>query len=757
MIQNAQNTNGESPSARNFQIDPIGLLRRKFWAICFFVLLCTALATLFFFKAPKTYESTAKFFIDDHRAATMSTDGEPVSEANVLQFIEILNSHAVLSKAIENTEIENMASLEDTDGMDDILFTVRENLKVATADNKAASDVIKIRYQCGVEEDCQVLLTNIMDSFKSFVESTNRGAGGDMRETIGNLSEQQLAREKEVEARIGVLSKKHNVYTIDQKVYNRYEGKVSSLQIELDELSSQRLGYETLLRKLNDTSATGKNQEEMILEVLQGMGNAPIGDDTATQQSYLELKVREQELMGDYGEDHPELRNIRSQLVVVEQLRKEHLLSAIRTDSSIQSSGDFLATVRNHVANKIELAKSHESQLATAIDDAKTKSLEISIDCDELAKLFRERQQLEDNRYNIEQRIGDLEATSEFDFRSVTELDPPSTAEQVAPDLLICIASGLMLGFMLGAMFSILKELAEKTFRSSDEVSRQLGVPVVAQIGVFKSRTPRDSNYKKVNADVISLHRPQSVSAESYKALRTSVFFNSQTSDTKVIQVTSPSPGDGKSTVSANLAVVMAQSGRKILLIDCDFRKPSQHARFGLGNKVGMTSVIIGESTIDEAIQVIGLPNLHLISSGPQYANPAELLTTERFPALLDSLRHEYDFIILDTPPVIPVTDPVIISGYADAVYIPMRIRNGVQVNAQRAIEALNTVGANVKGIVVNGLRKKDAGYNYSGYGGYGYGSYGHKPYGNYGNYKAAPTPSSDFSEAAGARKRNSA
>ena len=314
-----------------------------------------------------------------------------------------------------------------------------------------------------------------------------------------------------------------------------------------------------------------------------------------------------------------------------------------------------------------------------------------------------------------------------------------------------------MLGFMLGAMFSILKELAEKTFRSSDEVSRQLGVPVVAQIGVFKSRTPRDSNYKKVNADVISLHRPQSVSAESYKALRTSVFFNSQTSDTKVIQVTSPSPGDGKSTVSANLAAVMAQSGRKILLIDCDFRKPSQHARFGLGNKVGMTSVIIGESTIDEAIQVIGLPNLHLISSGPQYANPAELLTTERFPALLDSLRHEYDFIILDTPPVIPVTDPVIISGYADAIYIPMRIRNGVQVNAQRAIEALNTVGANVKGIVVNGLRKKDAGYNYSGYGGYGYGSYGHKPYGNYGNYKAAPTPSSDFSEAVGDRKRNSA
>ena len=742
MIQNPQNTNGESPSTGNFQIDPIGLLRRKFGTICFFVLLCTALATLFFFKAPKTYESAAKFFIDDHRAPTMSTDGEPVNEANVLQFIEMLDSHAVLSKAIENTEIDNMASLKDADGLDEILFTVRENLKVATADNKAASDVIKIRYQCGIEEDCQILLTNIMESFKSFIESTNRGAGGEMRETIGNLSEQQLLREKEVEARIAVLSKKHNVYTIDQKVYNRYEGTIASLQTELDELASQRLNYETLLRKLNDSSATGQNEDEMLLEILQGMGDAPIGDDTATQQSYLELKVREQELMGDFGDDHPELRNIRSQLLVVEKLQKEHLLSAIRTDSSIQSSGGFQATVRNHVHNKIELAESHESQLVKAIADAKSKSLEVSIDCDELAKLFRERQQLEDSRYNIEQRIGDLEATSEFDFRSVTELDPPSTAEQVHPDLLICIASGLMLGFMLGTMFSILKELAEKTFRSSDEVSRQLGVPVVAQIGVFNSRIPRDSNYKKVNSDVISLHRPQSISAESYKALRTSVFFNAQDSDTKVIQITSPSPGDGKSTVSSNLAVVMAQSGRKVLLIDCDFRKPSQHARFGLKNKIGMTSVITGEATIDEAIQDIGLPNLHLISSGPQYANPAELLTTERFPSLLDSLRREYDFIILDTPPVLPVTDPVIISGYADVIYIPMRIRNGVQVNAQRAIEALNTVGANVKGIVVNGLRKKDAGYNYGSYGGYGYGTYGQKPYGNYGNYKAAPTPS---------------
>ena len=367
MIQNSQNINGDSPSASNFQIDPIGLLRRKFWTICFFVLLCTALSILFFFKAPKTYESTAKFFIIDNRAAAITTEGDPIGESNVQKFIQILNSHRVLDGAIQLTDTDDMKSLED---VDDIMLAVRENMKVDSADNKALSDVIKVRYQCGVEDDCQVMLTNIMTSFDSFVESTNRDAGGKMRDSMDEVSGKQLARKKMIEDEISELSKKPYVHIKDQQVYNQYEDKASGLQIELDELSSQRLGYTTLLNRLDEASASGQNVDEMIVEILQGMSDSPVGDDAATQQSYLELKVREQELMGDYGSDHPELKNVRSQLLVVEQLRKEHLLSKIRTDSSIQSSEDFLGTVRKHVENKIGLAEFHEAELIVAIAES---------------------------------------------------------------------------------------------------------------------------------------------------------------------------------------------------------------------------------------------------------------------------------------------------------------------------------------------------------------------------------------------------
>jgi len=246
MIQNSQSMGGESPSTNNFQIDPIGLLRRKFWTICFFVLLCTALSVLFYFKAPKTYESTARIYVEDKSAATMSADGEVLSESNVQKYLEMVNSHKVLNAAILNTEgIEDMKSFEDED---DILFTVRENLKVATADNKAISDVIKIHYQCGVEEDCEVILDSIVNSFEDFILSINREAGGGKRESIGQISDKQEAREKVIEAEIARLKEKPYIDFIDEKPYNRYENTVATLQTELDELSSQRLGFETLLK-----------------------------------------------------------------------------------------------------------------------------------------------------------------------------------------------------------------------------------------------------------------------------------------------------------------------------------------------------------------------------------------------------------------------------------------------------------------------------------------------------------------------------
>ena len=705
-----------------YQVDPIGLLRRKFWTIVFFVICSVALAMLYYFKAPKTFESWARVYIDDRRAPTMAVDGEMTQDTTVEKYLEIINSKAVLSEALEKCDIDNMESLANAENL---LLHIRENLNATPSDVKSVSGVMKIRYQSPVEEDCQLILTNILAAFDSFIKNDTENAGGDMLSTMNNLEGEQAVRYKLMVKEIEQLMQKPYVQVVDGKVYNQFEGQVSKLQEELDTKASEELKFKALKENLVEAKSNGRDIEDLVVETIQDMNEGQLGGYTTTHQKYLELRVRQQELMGEYGAEHPELVNLRKQITMVDQMRKEQLLSALRSNSDDTAEGDFYSVVSRHIENKLQLLVSHIGKLEDAIGGAKSKSLEISKDCERLATLLEERDLMRDSTFEIQDRVREFGALRGFDWQDVRVLDPATEAEQVAPSLPLSLAAGLLLGSLFGFVFSALKEMAEKTFRSSEEVSQQLGVNVVSQIGLYHPRH-RDPGFKHIMPDVVSLHKPDSIPAEAFKALRTSIFFKNQQTKAKVIQFTSPSPGDGKSTVAANLATVIAQSGRTVLLIDCDLRRPSQHVRFGCPeNELGVSSVLAGQAEVDDVLRDVGIHNLHFISSGPHYNNPAELLIADAFALMIEDLRESYDFIIVDTPPVLPVTDPVIISHHMDAVYMPMKIRNGVQVNAQRAIESLAMVGREVDGIIINGLSKKEAsGYNY-GYGNYGYGSYG--------------------------------
>lgn len=725
MVKNSGNFSPAPATATDmYQLDPIGLLKRKFWTILFFVICSIALAMLYYFKAPKTYESEAKIYIEDrHTQMSFDDDTGNANDTTVERYLEIVNSTTVLSDAIENSNIGELKSFED---VDDPLYFVRENFSPTPSDTKAQSGVMRLRYQCGVEKDCQTVLENIMVAFDRFVKRDTEDDGDTVLDTMSSLDNERALRFKSMMKEIDELMQKPYVQVVEGKVYNQHEGQASKLQLEMDDNATERLKYVALRDNLVKAHAAGRNIEELVIETIQEMNEGQLGGYTATHQTYLELRVREQELAGDFGSDHPELKNLRKQILMVDQIRKEQLLSALRSNASIESTGDFYSIVTTHIANKISFFEAHEAQLAEAIRAAKQKSLIITKDCERLSLLLAERELMKTSNLEMDDKVREMTVLQGMERHDVRVLNPASKAEQVAPSLPISLAAGLLLGSLLGFLFSALKEMAEKTFRSSDEVASYLGVNVVAQIGRFSPRTPKHPDFKRISKDIISLHRPQSPQAEAFKALRTSIFFRAQADKIKMIQVTSPSSGDGKSTVSSNLAVVMAQSGRRVLLIDCDLRRPSQHARFGVANQIGVSSVIVGDNTIEEATQEIGIRNLRIITSGPQYTNPAELLTTRAFAAFLKTVRSQYDFVIVDTPPVLPVTDPVIISNHVDALYMPMRIRNGVQVNAQRAVESLAMVGTQVSGVIINGLSKKESkGYNYGGYGAYGgYGSY---------------------------------
>jgi polysaccharide biosynthesis transport protein len=207
-----------------------------------------------------------------------------------------------------------------------------------------------------------------------------------------------------------------------------------------------------------------------------------------------------------------------------------------------------------------------------------------------------------------------------------------------------------------------------------------------------------------------------------------------------VIQVTSPVPGDGKSTVAANLAISMAQSGRKTLLLDCDMRRPRLAKLIGVREDIGLTNILAGKLKLEEAIQPSAVANMDVLTCGRRPGHPAELLLSDDFVDVVNSLRDQYDYIIMDTPPILAVSDPANASACSDGIILTLRLRRNLRPIAIRAAQMLQSVNANLLGVVINGVTGRGGygygGYRYdgsrtsAGYGGYGYGgTYGYGDY----------------------------
>ncbi|GAB4431325.1 MAG: CpsD/CapB family tyrosine-protein kinase [Chloroflexi bacterium OHK40] len=211
---------------------------------------------------------------------------------------------------------------------------------------------------------------------------------------------------------------------------------------------------------------------------------------------------------------------------------------------------------------------------------------------------------------------------------------------------------------------------------------------------------------------LITLRDPSSAAAEAYRTLRTNILFSSLDKPLHTILVTSTAPNEGKSTTLANLAVTMAQAEQRVLAVDCDLRRPSLHALFGLPNEQGLTSAILEQGEAPLPIQSTSVPGLSLLTSGPLPPRPADLLGSRRMGALIERLRAEADIILFDTPPVVAVTDAAVLAPRVDGVLLVLHAGQTRRDRAREARQMLEKVKANIVGVVLNGA-KLERGYSY--------------------------------------------
>ena len=343
------------------------------------------------------------------------------------------------------------------------------------------------------------------------------------------------------------------------------------------------------------------------------------------------------------------------------------------------------------------------------------------------------------NRY-----VSELEAltiSTELARTSGTVIIDPATppSSRFEPNITSTALTALLVGLVLGVAMAFLVEYLDTSIRVEEDLAAAAGLPNLAVVPRLADWKPEDHPH------VITREHPHSPSAESYRGLRTALQFLAIDRVMRTVQVTSPRPGDGKTTTATNLAVAMARAGKRVVLVDCDLRKPRIHEFFDLPNVQGFTTVLLGEVHLtDVAQRVPAENNLVVITSGPVPPNPSELLSGDRTRRLLDDLASQVDLVVLDSPPVLAVSDPLVLSSMADGIVLVASAGNTDRRQVSRAVDRLRQVDAPVLGTVLNQFSaRKVRGYGY----GYGY------TYGGYGSYTPNGASSSPTNGAAAPMK----
>ena len=509
---------------------------------------------------------------------------------------------------------------------------------------------------------------------------------------------------------------------------------------------------------MNLESSRNQQEKKLNLEKQMRLPFEPPTEPPTIIQTRFSVQAKQNEidaLIGKgFGENHPDVKqakrlvaNLESQLKILESIHAANVKSArskydmmqkqLDENDSIEpvelpeevNPLDDINLIDLHRINLVEELKrvtKNESDLKLAYEKKRKDADIVDEHLAEEQKLLKQVEDQQQLNEIVLQKISEItlekdHTTGGYEFDI---LDNASFARQTEPSLMKVFAISTFLGIAVGTGLSYLIEIADKTFRNPGEIAQQLGMRVIGHVPVLSTRKV-EANDSSLDDALVTFHLPKSQQSEAFRAIRTSIFFNGKGKSSQILQVTSPTPGDGKSTLAANLAVSLAQSGKKVLICDADLRRPTVHYLFGNDSDIGFAQVLKGEAEIEDAIADCDVDGLSIMPCGARPTNPSELLTSTRLYELFEVLREKFDYIIMDTPPMLAVTDPCAVAARADGVILTMRIKKNIKLSASRAKEILDSVNAPILGIVVNGAGMVQGNYSNSGSYGYGYGGYG--------------------------------
>ncbi len=496
-------------------------------------------------------------------------------------------------------------------------------------------------------------------------------------------ADEERAKLEAAEKTLQAYMKAHDILTIEDRI-TILPQKLAEISSQLTQAQTERKAMETVYLSVKDVLQG--EEDPLTLPVING--DAMI---KSLNQKILETRQHIMELSKKYGPKHALMRNADSELAMLTENRDQEIQRIIKS-----------------IQNEYELAKSTEENMQAMLSDIKADTVELNERFIQYNILKRE---VETNRNMYDalvSRIKEQSVTEQIqrvDVWVVEEAQTPVAPSQ--PNIPRNLMLGIVLGLFAGVGLVLFLEYLDNTIKLPEDLEEQFDIPVLGLVPLEKEKEKTDSEKE--------LEETPSAFRESFNALQSSIQLSAHESPPKTILVTSNLPKEGKTTSATHLAETISRSGKKVLLIDADMRRPRVHKIFDIKNDKGLSTSMAGASDM-KVIQKSRIENLDIIPSGPVPPNPAELLGSERFRATLKLLSEKYHTIVIDSPPLLSVMDSYHISKVVDGTILIVRSAKTTYDAMYKGLKHLDEVGAKILGAVINGADFKKSGYYYYDY-----------------------------------------
>lgn len=720
-------------------------LRKLFFKRKWLILACTLAGLgIGIYHAETTvpeYEATVNVDMNLNRTSNIGIS-KLVSNGNAYDWddshlntqLRIMQSDSVAKEVIRNLQLYKKSPFSDVFGkagyqgkispqqMEEMAKILRDSTTVAQVPQ---TDIVQISYQDPNPAQAREVADEIVSAYRDFTLRTQYGA---MMQVSGWLTQQMASLKAKVansQKELATYQQQHNLLTTGggaDSTDSLVDSDLATVNNQLAEAKADRI-----VKQARYQMALTRNPD-LLVSVAPGTVLGSLRSEEA------QLVAQQTQLKSQFGPNYPKLIQVNQQLVTV---RKD-------IDREISN-----LTQRFKV--EYEAAVQTQNLLQQRLDRTKQAAYKQNESAAQAQILFHNAQAASALYDTLQLRLQEAGITAGLNSDTVEVVDPATLPQMpVLPAKKKDIALGFGAGFVLGVLLSLILEMLDDTIRTSEDAESLSHLPALAVVPQFHG-TPRrggkggkadrsdaaarerTQDGQQISRDLVTLLEPQSLAAESFRTLRSSVLLSSVDREPRVILVTSGLAAEGKSTCAANLAISFAQRPARVLLVDTDLRKGTLHLKFRVSNRSGLSTYLAresGESTLLQPVQ--GLPNLSVLPRGPVAPNPGEMLASAAMADAIRKWRTEWDYVILDTSPLLAVSDTLNIVPNVDGALLV--IRSGVtrKKALQKTRELLRRVDAHILGTIVNGvdLRLENY-YTYSRGYAYGYRSSYDSAYGS--------------------------